>query len=129
MTGALASYAPRCTNNMHCIGRLGSAEGRMFGAMLIAPTQAVDFGHHQSFATRPAMDFERPVCNGSRPIAACRLREFRFKAVAKIVDIPWDIAVGNDLRHPRVKGARPVGFLARSRNRAAKECIVMTGKH
>ena len=30
-----------------------------------------------------------------------------FKAAAKIVDIPWDIAVGNDLRHPRVEGARP----------------------
>jgi 2-polyprenyl-6-methoxyphenol hydroxylase-like FAD-dependent oxidoreductase len=31
-----------------------------------------------------------------------------FKAAAKIVDTPWDIAVGNDLRHPRVEGARPV---------------------
>jgi len=31
-----------------------------------------------------------------------------FKAAAKIVDNPWDIAVGNDLRHPRVEGARPV---------------------
>jgi hypothetical protein len=30
-----------------------------------------------------------------------------FKAAAKIVDIPWDIAVGNDLRHPRVEGPRP----------------------
>jgi 2-polyprenyl-6-methoxyphenol hydroxylase-like FAD-dependent oxidoreductase len=30
-----------------------------------------------------------------------------FKAAAKVVDIPWDIAVGNDLRHPQVMGARP----------------------
>ena len=30
-----------------------------------------------------------------------------FKAAAKIVDIPWDIAVGSDLRHPQVTGARP----------------------
>jgi 2-polyprenyl-6-methoxyphenol hydroxylase-like FAD-dependent oxidoreductase len=30
-----------------------------------------------------------------------------FKAAAKIVDIPWDIAVGNDLRHPHVEGPRP----------------------
>jgi 2-polyprenyl-6-methoxyphenol hydroxylase-like FAD-dependent oxidoreductase len=30
-----------------------------------------------------------------------------FKAAAKIVDIPWHIAVGNDLRHPKVEGARP----------------------
>jgi 2-polyprenyl-6-methoxyphenol hydroxylase-like FAD-dependent oxidoreductase len=30
-----------------------------------------------------------------------------FKGAAKIVDIPWDIAVGNDLRNPRVAGSRP----------------------
>jgi 2-polyprenyl-6-methoxyphenol hydroxylase-like FAD-dependent oxidoreductase len=30
-----------------------------------------------------------------------------FKAAAKIVDIPWHIAVGSDLRHPQVKGGRP----------------------
>ncbi|HTO65737.1 MAG TPA: FAD-binding monooxygenase [Bradyrhizobium sp.] len=30
-----------------------------------------------------------------------------FDAAAGIVDVPWDIAVGNDLRHPRVSGARP----------------------
>jgi 2-polyprenyl-6-methoxyphenol hydroxylase-like FAD-dependent oxidoreductase len=30
-----------------------------------------------------------------------------FKGAARIVDIPWDIAVGNDLRNPRVEGARP----------------------
>ncbi len=30
-----------------------------------------------------------------------------FKAAAGIVDVPWDIAVGNDLRHPAVKGPRP----------------------
>jgi 2-polyprenyl-6-methoxyphenol hydroxylase-like FAD-dependent oxidoreductase len=30
-----------------------------------------------------------------------------FKAAAGVVDVPWDIAVGNDLRHPAVKGPRP----------------------
>jgi 2-polyprenyl-6-methoxyphenol hydroxylase-like FAD-dependent oxidoreductase len=30
-----------------------------------------------------------------------------FDAAAGIVDVPWDIAVGNDLRHPRVNGPRP----------------------
>jgi 2-polyprenyl-6-methoxyphenol hydroxylase-like FAD-dependent oxidoreductase len=30
-----------------------------------------------------------------------------FKAAASVVDVPWDIAVGNDLRHPVVKGPRP----------------------
>jgi hypothetical protein len=32
----------------------------------------------------------------------------RFFAAAKgAIDVPWDIAVGNDLRHPQVEGARP----------------------
>jgi len=30
-----------------------------------------------------------------------------FKAVEHVVDVPWDITVGNDLRHPQVAGARP----------------------
>jgi 2-polyprenyl-6-methoxyphenol hydroxylase-like FAD-dependent oxidoreductase len=30
-----------------------------------------------------------------------------FSRAAAVVDTPWDIAVGNDLRHPKVEGARP----------------------
>ena len=30
-----------------------------------------------------------------------------FKEAAAVVDTPWDIAVGNDLRHPAVQGPRP----------------------
>ncbi len=30
-----------------------------------------------------------------------------FARAAKVIDTPWDIAVGNDLRHPKVEGARP----------------------
>src|SRR5204862_2317125 len=30
-----------------------------------------------------------------------------FAAAATAIDTPWDIAVGNDLRHPEVKGPRP----------------------
>jgi 2-polyprenyl-6-methoxyphenol hydroxylase-like FAD-dependent oxidoreductase len=30
-----------------------------------------------------------------------------FNAAAEVIDTPWDIAVGNDLRHPQVKGPRP----------------------
>jgi len=29
-----------------------------------------------------------------------------YKAVERVVDVPWDITVGNDLRHPQVTGAR-----------------------
>lgn len=31
-----------------------------------------------------------------------------FKEAAAVADTPWDIAVGNDLRHPAVQGPRPV---------------------
>lgn len=30
-----------------------------------------------------------------------------FACAAAVIDTPWDIAVGNDLRHPKVEGARP----------------------
>jgi len=30
-----------------------------------------------------------------------------FNAAKAAIDVPWDIAVGNDLRHPQVQGARP----------------------
>jgi 2-polyprenyl-6-methoxyphenol hydroxylase-like FAD-dependent oxidoreductase len=30
-----------------------------------------------------------------------------FKAAKAAIDTPWDIAVGNDLRHPQVQGPRP----------------------
>jgi hypothetical protein len=53
-------------------------------------------------AAQEAVTLQQCLRAGSNNLA----RRF-FKAAAKIVDIPWDIAVGNDLRHPRVKGARP----------------------
>ena len=31
-----------------------------------------------------------------------------FKAAAKVIDIPWDMAVGSDLQNPEVQGARPL---------------------
>jgi hypothetical protein len=31
-----------------------------------------------------------------------------FPAAAKVIDVPWDIAVGSDLQNPRVPGARPL---------------------
>ena len=30
-----------------------------------------------------------------------------FARAADVIDTPWDIAVGNDLRHPKVEGPRP----------------------
>jgi hypothetical protein len=53
-------------------------------------------------AAEEALTLQQCLRAGSNGLA----RRF-FRAAAKIVDIPWEIAVGNDLRHPRVKGARP----------------------
>jgi hypothetical protein len=30
-----------------------------------------------------------------------------FKAASALIDVPWQIAVGSDLQHPAVQGARP----------------------
>jgi 2-polyprenyl-6-methoxyphenol hydroxylase-like FAD-dependent oxidoreductase len=38
---------------------------------------------------------------------AADLAQGFFAAAARVIDTPWDIAVGNDLRHPHVKGPRP----------------------
>jgi 2-polyprenyl-6-methoxyphenol hydroxylase-like FAD-dependent oxidoreductase len=61
------------------------------------------YGQGMTVAAQEAVTLRDVLRAGSGNLAA----RF-FKAAAKIVDIPWDIAVGNDLRHPRVEGARPV---------------------
>jgi len=60
------------------------------------------YGQGMTVAAQEALTLQQCLRAGSNNLA----RRF-FKAAAKIVDIPWDIAVGNDLRHPQVKGARP----------------------
>jgi 2-polyprenyl-6-methoxyphenol hydroxylase-like FAD-dependent oxidoreductase len=60
------------------------------------------YGQGMTVAAEEALTLQQCLRAGSNDLA----RRF-FKAAAKIVDIPWDIAVGNDLRHPQVKGARP----------------------
>ena len=60
------------------------------------------YGQGMTVAAQEALTLQQCLRVGPNDIA----RRF-FKAAAKIIDIPWDIAVGNDLRHPRVKGARP----------------------
>jgi 2-polyprenyl-6-methoxyphenol hydroxylase-like FAD-dependent oxidoreductase len=60
------------------------------------------YGQGMTVAAQEALALQECLSGGSSNLA----RSF-FKAAAKIVDIPWDIAVGGDLRHPRVKGARP----------------------
>lgn len=60
------------------------------------------YGQGMTVAAEEALTLQQCLRAGSYDLA----RRF-FGAAARIVDIPWDIAVGNDLRHPQVKGARP----------------------
>jgi 2-polyprenyl-6-methoxyphenol hydroxylase-like FAD-dependent oxidoreductase len=59
------------------------------------------YGQGMTVVAQEALTLQQSLRAGSNDLA----RRF-FKAAAKIVDIPWDIAVGNDLRHPHVTGAR-----------------------
>uniref|UniRef100_UPI003F4967A5 NAD(P)/FAD-dependent oxidoreductase n=1 Tax=Cupriavidus yeoncheonensis TaxID=1462994 RepID=UPI003F4967A5 len=60
------------------------------------------YGQGMTVVAEEALALQQCLCAGSNELA----RRF-FGAATKIVDIPWDIAVGNDLRHPQVEGARP----------------------
>jgi 2-polyprenyl-6-methoxyphenol hydroxylase-like FAD-dependent oxidoreductase len=60
------------------------------------------YGQGMTVAAQEALALQRCLRAGSNDLA----RRF-FKAASKIVDIAWHIAVGNDLRNPRVYGERP----------------------
>lgn len=60
------------------------------------------YGQGMTVAAQEAVALQSCLRQGTNDLA----RRF-FKRAAKIVDTPWDIAVGNDLRHPEVQGPRP----------------------
>lgn len=63
------------------------------------------YGQGMSAAALEAKALEEAVSPGTDGLAP------RFYArVSKIVDIPWTIATGEDLRYPQVEGKRPPGF-------------------
>jgi hypothetical protein len=53
-----------------------------------------------------------------------------FRAASRIVDVPWSLAVGADLRFPQVPGARPLpvrlinGYVARLQRAAAHDATL-----
>ncbi len=60
------------------------------------------YGQGMTVAAEEATLLQRALREGTADLAR---RFFGLAGVA--VDTPWDIAVGNDLRHPQVQGARP----------------------
>jgi len=59
------------------------------------------YGQGMTVAAQEAALLQACLRRGGADLA----RRF-FKAAQAAIDIPWDIAVGNDLRHPHVKGPR-----------------------
>lgn len=60
------------------------------------------YGQGMTVAAEESTLLQRALREGSVDLAR------RFFALASVaVDTPWDIAVGNDLRHPQVSGERP----------------------
>jgi 2-polyprenyl-6-methoxyphenol hydroxylase-like FAD-dependent oxidoreductase len=60
------------------------------------------YGQGMTVAAQEAALLRDAVRAGTTDLA----RRF-FTAAAAVIDTPWDIAVGNDLRHPQVLGPRP----------------------
>ena len=61
------------------------------------------YGQGMTVAAQEAASLRACLLEGDADLA----RRF-FDAASTAIDTPWDIAVGNDLRHPQVQGARPV---------------------
>jgi hypothetical protein len=60
------------------------------------------YGQGMTVAAQQAMLLRECLDAGAADLA----RRF-FARAADVIDTPWDIAVGNDLRHPKVEGPRP----------------------
>jgi hypothetical protein len=60
------------------------------------------YGQGMSVACAEAIALDECLRTGTGKLA----KRF-FKAAAKAIDVPWQIAVGSDLRHPRVLAPRP----------------------
>jgi len=59
------------------------------------------YGQGMTVACVEALALKECLSKGSENIA----RRF-FRAASKVIDTPWQIAVGSDLQHPRVEGKR-----------------------
>ena len=60
------------------------------------------YGQGMTVAGMEALALRDCLAAGSQNLA----RRF-FQSAARLIDIPWQIAVGSDLQHPRVPGKRP----------------------
>jgi 2-polyprenyl-6-methoxyphenol hydroxylase-like FAD-dependent oxidoreductase len=61
------------------------------------------YGQGMTVAACQAIALRAALAGGTQPLAA----DF-FRAVAKVIDVPWHLAVGGDLAIPQVPGPRPL---------------------
>lgn len=88
------------------------------------------YGQGMSVAALEAMELRPALAHGPADIA----KRF-FKKASKVIDIPWSIAVGNDLRMPQAKGPRSMGvniinaYIARMHKAAQADPAVAIAFH
>jgi 2-polyprenyl-6-methoxyphenol hydroxylase-like FAD-dependent oxidoreductase len=85
------------------------------------------YGQGMTTAALEATALDECLAGGTEALA----RRF-FRAAARIIDIPWQIAVGNDLAHPQVVGKRtPMGrffgwYIGKLHRAAARDGLLGT---
>ena len=88
------------------------------------------YGQGMSVAALEAMELDAVMAARPRDVR----RQF-FTRIAKLADIPWSIAVGNDLRMPEATGARGAGvravnwYMARLHRAAQKDPVLSIAFH
>jgi 2-polyprenyl-6-methoxyphenol hydroxylase-like FAD-dependent oxidoreductase len=97
----------------------------------VFPVSTQFMGKACQLAALEAMELAAALREGSRDLA----RRF-FRRAAKVLDMPWSISVGNDLRMPETAGPRNAGVMfvnwymtklhkaAHSERRVMKSCVM-----
>ena len=88
------------------------------------------YGQGMTVAAFEALELQSVLAQGSHDLA----RRF-FARAARVIDTPWSIAVGNDLRIPEVSGPRPLplrlinAYMARLHKAAHHDPVVALAFH
>ncbi len=80
------------------------------------------YGQGMSSASLQAVELDKVLANHT-PDA--KLASTFFKKAAKVVDTPWELAVGEDFRYPETEGPKPpaIGFINKYVSRVHKATL------
>jgi hypothetical protein len=65
------------------------------------------YGQGMTVAALEIVELDRLLIKN---IAPTRLAKTFFNRIAKVIDIPWQLSVGEDFRFPQTTGAKPIGI-------------------